>query len=73
VPFGYRRDIIERQEGHKRTRIISRPVVDEKAAPLVQRIFDLHDHGMGNKAIAVTREGYPTRAGCLGSNSSFGF
>jgi len=39
-PFGYRKEIIERQEGPKRTRIISRPVVDEKAAPLVQRIFE---------------------------------
>ena len=39
-PYGYRREIIERQEGHKRTRIISRPVIDEKSAALVKRIFE---------------------------------
>ena len=26
-PFGYRKEIIDKQEGHKRTRIISQPVV----------------------------------------------
>jgi site-specific DNA recombinase len=56
-PFGYRKEVIDRQEGHKRTRIISRPIVDEKAAPLVQRIFDLYDRGMGGKAIAMALNG----------------
>src|SRR6266550_6761291 len=66
-PFGYRKEIIERQEGPKRTRIISRPVVDEKTAPLIQRIFELYDRGMGSKAIAVTlnREGYRTNQGLM--------
>jgi site-specific DNA recombinase len=30
-PFGYRQEIIDRRQGHKRTRTISRPVADEKA------------------------------------------
>jgi site-specific DNA recombinase len=34
-PYGYRQQVIERQQGHKRTRTTSRPVVDEKAAPVV--------------------------------------
>jgi site-specific DNA recombinase len=38
-PFGYRSEVIKRREGPKRTRIISRPVVDEKTAPIVKRIF----------------------------------
>ena len=64
-PFGYRKEIINRQDGHKRTRIISRPVIDEKTAPIVQRIFELYDHGMGYKSIATTlnREGYRTNKG----------
>jgi site-specific DNA recombinase len=64
-PFGYRKEIIDRQEGHKRTRIISRPVIDEKAAPIVQRIFDLYDQGMGYKSIAMAlnSEGYRTNKG----------
>ena len=64
-PFGYRKEIIDRQEGHKRTRIISRPVIDEKTAPLVQRIFDLYDRGMGYKSIAMAlnSEGYRTNKG----------
>ena len=64
-PFGYRKEIIEKQEGHKRTRVVSRPVVDEKTAPLIQRIFDLYDHGAGAKAIAMTlnEEGYRTNQG----------
>jgi len=37
-PYGYKREIIDRQEGHKRTRIISRAVVDEKTVPIVRRI-----------------------------------
>src|SRR5690242_7811935 len=28
-PFGFKREVIERQNGHKRTRIISRAVIDE--------------------------------------------
>jgi site-specific DNA recombinase len=64
-PFGYRKEIIERQEGHKRTRVISRPVVDEKTAPVVQRIFELYDQGNGYEAIAMTlnAEGYRTNKG----------
>jgi site-specific DNA recombinase len=64
-PFGYRKEIIDRQEGHKRTRIISRPVIDEKATPIVQRIFDLYDQGMGYKSIAMAlnSEGYRTNKG----------
>ena len=64
-PFGYRKEIVERQEGHKRTRIISRPVVDEKTAPLIQRCFDLYDRGVGAKAIAMifNEEGYRTNQG----------
>jgi site-specific DNA recombinase len=53
-PYGYRREIIERQEGHKRTRIISRAVLDEKTAPVVQRIFKLYDQGSGYKSIAMS-------------------
>lgn len=66
-PFGYRKEVIEKQEGHKRTRIISRPIIDEKAAPVVQRIFDLYDQAQGYKSIAMTlnREGYRTNKGQL--------
>src|SRR5215470_5628673 len=64
-PFGYRKEVIERQESHKRTRIISRPVVDEKAAPVVRRIFDLYDRGIGYKSIVVSLndKGYRTEQG----------
>ena len=64
-PYGYSREIIERQEGHKRTRIISRPIVNEKTAPIVRRIFDDFERGMGYKAIAMTLndEGYRTEEG----------
>ena len=66
-PFGYRKEVIDRQEGHKRTRVISRPAVDEKTAPLVQRMFDLYDQGNGYKSIAMilNREGYRTNKGHL--------
>jgi site-specific DNA recombinase len=64
-PYGYRREIIERQEGHKRTRIISRPVIDEKAAVLVRRIFEEFNRGAGYKRIAMTLsdDGYRTEQG----------
>jgi site-specific DNA recombinase len=64
-PFGYRKEIVEKQEGHKRTRIISRPIVDEKTAPLIQRSFDLCDFGLGAKALAITfnDEGHRTNHG----------
>ena len=64
-PFGYKKEIIERQEGYKRTRVISRPVVDPKAAPIVQRIYDLFDHGTGYKRIAqiLNGEGHRTLKG----------
>jgi site-specific DNA recombinase len=66
-PFGYRQEIIDRQQGHKRTRTISRPVADEKAALLVQRIFEMYDRGIGAKAIAMAlnEEGYRTSQGRL--------
>src|SRR5215467_537426 len=66
-PFGYRKEIIERQESHKRTRIISRPIMVEKTAQVVQRIFDLYDRGQGYKSVAMTlnREGYRTNKGHL--------
>jgi site-specific DNA recombinase len=53
-PFGYRREIIERQEGPKRTRTISKPVINERTAPIVKRIFELFDKGAGYKSIAMT-------------------
>lgn len=66
-PFGYRKEIVDRQEGHKRTRIISRAVVDDKVAPVVRRIFELYDQGNGYKSIAMTLngEGYRTNQGKL--------
>jgi site-specific DNA recombinase len=65
IVFLLAKEIIDRQEGHKRTRIISRPVVDEKTAPLVQRMFEPYDQGMGYKSIAMTfnSEGYRTNMG----------
>jgi site-specific DNA recombinase len=49
-PYGYRQEIIERQQGHKRTQTISRPVIDEKAAPVVRRVFELYDQALGYKS-----------------------
>src|SRR4030095_9963525 len=59
-PFGYRKEIIDRQDGHKRTRIISRAVIDEKNAAIVNLIFELFDKGKGYKAIVeiLNDEGY---------------
>jgi site-specific DNA recombinase len=64
-PFGYKKLIVARQEGYKRTRVISRPEIDPKAAPIVQRIYDLFDHGAGYKQIAqiLNREGHRTLKG----------
>jgi len=56
-PLGFKREIIERQDGHKRTRIISRAVIDEKNAAIVKHIFDLFDRGDGYKKIVVTLNG----------------
>src|SRR5215813_5733058 len=66
-PFGYKKEIIEQQQSHKRTRTISRAVIDEKAAPIVQRIFDLYDRGSGYKSIAIklNEEGFRTNKGHL--------
>ena len=50
-PYGYRREVIEKRQGQKRIRTISRPVVDDAAAPVVQRIFELCDRGVGYKEI----------------------
>jgi hypothetical protein len=41
--FGYRREVVERQEGAKRTQTISKSVLDENTAPIVKRIFELFD------------------------------
>ena len=38
-PYGYKREIVERQQSHKRTRTISRAATDENTAPMVQRVF----------------------------------
>ena len=64
-PFGFKREIIDRQEGHKRTRIISRAVIDEKNAAIVKLIFELFDKGKGYKAIVeiLNDEGYRTEQG----------
>src|SRR5262245_27461401 len=66
-PFGYKAEIVEKQHSHKRTRTISRAVLDQRAAPVVRRIFELYDRGMGYKSIAVTlnNEGYRTNKGHL--------
>jgi site-specific DNA recombinase len=44
---------------------VSRPVIDEKAAALVKRIFEQFDQGMGYKNIVVSLndEGYRTEQG----------
>jgi site-specific DNA recombinase len=64
-PYGYKREIIDRQEGHKRTRIISRAVVDEKTAPIVRRIFEQFDRGVGYMriALALNDDGFRTEQG----------
>jgi site-specific DNA recombinase len=45
--------------------VISRAVIDPKAAPIVQRIYDLFDHGTGYKQIAqiLNGEGHRTLKG----------
>src|SRR5918994_7082584 len=64
-PYGYKREIIERQEGHKRTRIISRAVVDEKTAAIVRRVFEQFDRGVGYMriALALNDDGFRTEQG----------
>ena len=64
-PFGFRREVIERQDGHKRTRVISRAVIDEKNAAIVKHIFELYDQGNGYKKIIETLndQGYRTDQG----------
>ncbi len=64
-PYGYKREIIERQEGHKRTRIISRAVIDAKTAAIVKRIFGQFDRGVGYKrlALALNDDGFRTENG----------
>jgi site-specific DNA recombinase len=66
-PFGYKKEIIEQQQTHKRTRTITRAVIDEKTAPIVQCIFDLYDQGSGYKSIAMklNEEGFRTNKGHL--------
>ena len=48
-PYGYRREVIEQREGHKRLRTISRPIVDDAAASVVRKIFELCDRGVVTK------------------------
>ncbi|MGH7828496.1 MAG: recombinase family protein [Candidatus Binatia bacterium] len=50
-PYGYRREVLEKREGQKRVRTISRPIVDDAAAGVVRRIFELCDSGVGYKEI----------------------
>ena len=38
-PYGYKQEIIEKQQSHKRTRTISKAAIDENTAPIVQRVF----------------------------------
>jgi site-specific DNA recombinase len=66
-PYGYKKEIIEQQQGHKRIRTISRAVIDDKAAPIVQRIFELYDQGIGYKSIAMklNEQGFRTTKGRL--------
>lgn len=42
-----------KQQSHKRTRTISRAVVNEKTAPIVQRVSKLYDQGFGYKSVAM--------------------
>ena len=66
-PYGYKQEIIEKQQSHKRTRTISRAVIDENTAPIVQRVFKLYDEGWGYKSIAMklNSEGFRTNKGHL--------
>jgi site-specific DNA recombinase len=66
-PYGYKKEIIEQQQAQKRIRTISRAVIDDKAAPIVQRIFELYDQGIGYKSIAMklNEEGFRTAKGRL--------
>jgi len=63
-PFGFKSEIVEKLQGHKRTRTISRAIIDEKAAPIVRRVFNLYDEGIGYKSIAMklNGDGFRTRA-----------
>ena len=58
-PYGYRREVIEKREGQIRIRTISRPAVDDAAAGVVRKIFELCDRGVGYKE---TRTSSTTRA-----------
>jgi hypothetical protein len=51
-PFVYKKVIIARQEGYKQTRVISRPESSQGCHAIVQRIYDLFDHGAGYKQFA---------------------
>src|SRR5918994_1804027 len=64
-PYGYKQEIVERQQSHKRTRTISRAVADENTAPVVQQVFNLYDQGLGYKSIAMklNEEGFRTNKG----------
>ena len=64
-PYGYRREVVEKQQGQKRIRTISRPVVDDAAIGVVRRIFEMCDHGVGYKEItkALNNDGHRTAQG----------
>ena len=64
-PYGYRREVIEKREGQKRIRTISRPVVEDVAANVVRRIFEMSDRGVGYKEITniLNNEGLRTAQG----------
>lgn len=64
-PYGYRREVIEKREGQKRTRTISRPVVEDAAAGVVRRVFELCDRGVGYKEITkiLNDNGFRTAQG----------
>jgi len=66
-PFGFKSEIVEKLQGHKRTRTISRAIIDEKAAPIVRRVFNLYDEGIGYKSIAMklNGDGFMTNKGHL--------
>ena len=64
-PYGYRREVIEKREGQKRVRTISRPVINDPAAAVVKRIFELCDRGIGYKKITniLNNDGHRTSQG----------
>jgi site-specific DNA recombinase len=64
-PYGYRREVVEKQQGQKRIRTISRPAVDDVAAGVARRIFEMCDRGVGYKEISkiLNNDGFRTAQG----------